>query len=281
MLSSSSDRCSCESREAVRTLPRTMHRSTRHTQRHPCEILIVSSAREVRRSCGQQATSNEENEGKNSKSRSIAKQRKRSCGLVNAPRERVVALQRGVLSPLSRRSFLSSPPHPHPPSIHQASRVSLVSCISTRTWHRSSLLLLALSLTPRASTSVVARSIALMADQQQLNIAEAAALAQKAAAELPPTDYIKLFIGQLPKTYSEELLRPIFEPFGEIHEFTIIRDKVTGAHRGCAFLTYTSKTAADNAIAALHNTRTFKEMTHPLQVKYADGEVDKLGMHRL
>jgi CUG-BP- and ETR3-like factor len=113
---------------------------------------------------------------------------------------------------------------------------------------------------------------------ETLSIAEAAARAQQAASQLPLHDAetVKLFVGQLPKTYSEELLRPIFEPFGTVVEFSIIRDKVTGVHRGCAFLTYGSKSSADAAIAALHNSHTFKEMAHPLQIKYADGELDKL-----
>eukprot|EP01114_Cavostelium_apophysatum_P007194 TRINITY_DN1903_c0_g1_i1.p1 TRINITY_DN1903_c0_g1~~TRINITY_DN1903_c0_g1_i1.p1 ORF type:complete len:613 (+),score=125.13 TRINITY_DN1903_c0_g1_i1:161-1999(+) len=90
------------------------------------------------------------------------------------------------------------------------------------------------------------------------------------------SDTIKLFIGQLPKTMTESEVRAIFEPYGPIIEFTLIKDRATGMNKGCGFLVYNSKKQADFVIDQLHNKKTFPPAKHPIQIKYALGELERL-----
>lgn len=45
-------------------------------------------------------------------------------------------------------------------------------------------------------------------------------------------DAIKLFVGQVPKTFEEKDLNPYLLPFGSIHELSILRDKLNMSHKG-------------------------------------------------
>lgn len=79
-------------------------------------------------------------------------------------------------------------------------------------------------------------------------------------------DAVKLFVGQIPKDMGEDALRPFFAEYGPIFELTVIRDKTSGMHRGCAFLTYCTKEAAQAASLALHNKLKLPDAQNALQV---------------
>jgi len=88
------------------------------------------------------------------------------------------------------------------------------------------------------------------------------------------SEYIKLFIGQVPRDIDEGTLQEYFEEFGPVIEVTIIRDQTTFVSKGnlyynttiinnswlprifvlgCAFVTYVNNQSAMEAINKLHD----------------------------
>lgn len=41
----------------------------------------------------------------------------------------------------------------------------------------------------------------------------------------PDIDAIKMFVGQVPRTWSEDQLRELFEPYGAVYEINVLRDR--------------------------------------------------------
>ncbi|MBA0833476.1 hypothetical protein Goarm_005915 [Gossypium armourianum] len=87
---------------------------------------------------------------------------------------------------------------------------------------------------------------------------------------------VKLFVGQVPKHMTEAQVLAMFEEFALVDEVNIIKDKATRASRGCCFVICPSREEADKAVNACHNKKTLPGASSPLQVKYADGELERL-----
>lgn len=78
----------------------------------------------------------------------------------------------------------------------------------------------------------------------------------------------------------EDGLRAIVSEYGNPVSIDIIRDKVNMTHKGCAFVLLETKEEAEHVINSLHNVKILPNMHSPMQVKYADGELQKL-QHKL
>lgn len=85
---------------------------------------------------------------------------------------------------------------------------------------------------------------------------------------------VKLFIGQVPKQMEEPDLFAIFEKYGPMEDVAIIRDKHTGQHRGCAFVTFLQKESAELCEKELHGTFVFEGGKRPVQVRPAGWKED-------
>ncbi|KAL2229627.1 UNVERIFIED_CONTAM: Heterogeneous nuclear ribonucleoprotein Q [Sesamum indicum] len=77
--------------------------------------------------------------------------------------------------------------------------------------------------------------------------------------DLPPHGS-EVFIGGLSRDVSEEDLRELCEPFGEIFEIRVMKNRDTGESKGFAFVAFRTKDVAQKAIEELHN-KEFKGRT--------------------
>ena len=69
---------------------------------------------------------------------------------------------------------------------------------------------------------------------------------------------------------NEEDIFPTFDSFGPLKDVAIIRDKHTGLHRGCAFVTFWSSADGERAQESLHDKFSFPGARRPAQVKPAE-----------
>lgn len=84
----------------------------------------------------------------------------------------------------------------------------------------------------------------------------------------------KLFIGMLSKRYNEQDVRVMFSAHGTIEECTVLRDN-NGQSKGCAFVTFSTRQCAINAIKKMHHSQTMEGCSSPLVVKFADTQKEK------
>ncbi|XP_032894282.1 CUGBP Elav-like family member 1 isoform X1 [Amblyraja radiata] len=90
----------------------------------------------------------------------------------------------------------------------------------------------------------------------------------------PDIDSIKMFVGQIPRSWSEKELKELFEQYGVVYEINVLRDRSQNPpqSKGCCFVTFYTRKAALEAQNALHNMKILPGMHHPIQMKPADSE---------
>jgi len=64
----------------------------------------------------------------------------------------------------------------------------------------------------------------------------------------------KLYVGNLPFSVTEDQLRALFEPLGEVTSAKVISDKFTGQSKGFGFVEMSSDADAAAAISRLHES---------------------------
>ncbi|XP_074599334.1 CUGBP Elav-like family member 2 isoform X2 [Brevipalpus obovatus] len=84
----------------------------------------------------------------------------------------------------------------------------------------------------------------------------------------------KLFVGMLSRKFNENEVRSLFSQFGNIEECIILRDS-NGLSKGCAFVTFASRSNALNAIKTMNHSLTLEDCTSPVVVKFADTQKEK------
>lgn len=64
----------------------------------------------------------------------------------------------------------------------------------------------------------------------------------------------KLFVGSLPWSISDDSLKSVFEPFGEVVSAKVIKDRQTGRSKGFGFVEMANDTEANKAMTALNGS---------------------------
>jgi len=65
----------------------------------------------------------------------------------------------------------------------------------------------------------------------------------------------KLYVGNLPYTISDDGLKEMFDPIGEVVEAKIITDKFSGRSKGFGFVTMKDDETAEKAIKELNGKK--------------------------
>ena len=65
---------------------------------------------------------------------------------------------------------------------------------------------------------------------------------------------LNIYVGNLPRTTTEDAVRELFAAHGEVAEVKLIKDQYSGELRGFGFIEMPAKTDAENAIKELDGT---------------------------
>lgn len=89
----------------------------------------------------------------------------------------------------------------------------------------------------------------------------------------------KLFFASVPDTATEQEIRPLFEPYGEIDHFVVLKT-TDGRGRGCGFCQYIDSSSCERALNELNQNVTLPGAKGPIQVRYADTPEQKAARQR-
>jgi len=65
---------------------------------------------------------------------------------------------------------------------------------------------------------------------------------------------MKIYVGQLPYSVTQEELREMFLQYGEVSSLNLIMDKYSGQSKGFGFIEMPNNSEADQAIKGLNKT---------------------------
>lgn len=71
-------------------------------------------------------------------------------------------------------------------------------------------------------------------------------------ARVEKWDTMKIYVGNMPFSMSEDQLRSLFESYGDVDSVSVITDRETGRPRGFAFVEMNDDNSAMKAIEELH-----------------------------
>ncbi|CDR95623.1 RNA recognition motif. (a.k.a. RRM, RBD, or RNP) domain containing protein, putative [Babesia bigemina] len=97
----------------------------------------------------------------------------------------------------------------------------------------------------------------------------------------PGVNECKLFVGSIPKTGDESIVREIFEQYGTLEDVFVMKDQ-NGAGKGCAFVKMAYKEQGLYAIRSLDGMKQLEGCSRPMEVRFAESKANKqnnAGMH--
>ena len=83
---------------------------------------------------------------------------------------------------------------------------------------------------------------------------------------------IRLYVGNLAKSTTEEEIRTLFVQEGEVTSVDLVKDRSTGLSKGFAFVTMASQESADKAISKYNG---FSVAGNALKVNVAKPRVER------